>query len=339
MGQDRCALQVMAPGLFSAFPGEPAASLSKDLGTLERMLGRAVLVREPADNPVSNLLNRFGCLPPQIPGDAPLGALSLLGEGGDPGARFWFRATPVVLHPDRDQLLVFGLELHPPSRELVDTLVGAFNRHFEADDWRLEAPSVLRWYLRAPRALQVRTSSFESVVGSSVGQALAGGEDAYILRRLMAETEMLFHGVMDNGPAQAAGGPGINGLWLDGAGAVPSCGKPAYGEVVSDDPFVAGLARLCDVRLVSSRAGDGAGSPSRLVYIDGLQRARRTGDPAVFREALGELVALVLRAAQELGRNDYLQVGAGGGYALRLHRRRLRRWWSRPRSLCEPLAP
>jgi hypothetical protein len=339
MGLDRCALQVMAPGLFSAFPGDMPAASSPDIVALERLLGRAELVREPASDPVSNLLDRFGCPQPQDPDDPPLGALSLLGEGGNPGAQFWLRATPVALHPDRDQLLVFGLEPHPPSRELVDTLVGAFNRHFEADGWRLEAPSVLRWYLRAPRALRVRSTPFDSVAGSSVGDALPGGEGGGTLRRLMAETEMLFHGVTDNASAKAGGVPGVNGLWLDGAGAVPSCRDPEYEEVVSDDPFVSGLARLCNVRRVSPAAADDPGSPSRLVYIDRLQRARRTGDPSAFHKALGALAALVLGAARELGPTDCLQLGAGGPYALRLDRRRMRRWWARPRSLCGRLDP
>ena len=339
MDQDRCALQIMAPGLFSTFPGGPPAASSPEIGALERLLGRAEVVREPASDPVSNLLDRFGCPQPQDPGDPPLGALSLLGDGGDPGAQFWLRATPVALHPDRDQLLVFGLEPHPPSRQLVDNLVEAFNRHFEADGWRLEAPSVLRWYLRAPRALRVRSTPFDSVAGSSVGDALPGGEGGGTLRRLMAETEMLFHGVTDSASAQAGGVPGVNGLWLDGAGAVPSCRDPEYEEVVSDDPFVAGLARLCNVRRVSSGGMDDPCSPSRLVYIDRLQRARRTGDSSAFHKALGALAALVRGAARELGRNDCMQLGAGGPYALRLDRRLMRRWWARPRSLCGRLDP
>jgi hypothetical protein len=339
MSRGRCALEIMAPGLFSAFPWEPQAALSADIRALERLLGRAELVREPADDPVSNLLNRFGCPRLEDPVDPPLGALSLLGEGGDPGARFWLRATPVALHPDRDQLLLFDLEQHPPSRELVDTLVVAFNRHFGADGWHLEAPSVLRWYLRAPRALRVRSRPFDTVAGGSVGRALPGGEDGGTLRRLMAETEMLFHGVMNGSAAPVGDVPGVNGLWLDGAGSVPSCGKPEYEEIVSDDPFVAGLARLCNVRRVSARAAAGPGSPSRLVCIDRLQRARRSDDPSVFQEALGALVALLLGAARELGRTDWLQVSAGGQYALRLDRRRMRRWWSRPRSLFAPPAP
>ena len=93
--------EFMVPGLFTA-PPRDWLELLPERARLERLLVRGDPWEAPAADPVANLLVRFGCAPAQ---DPPLGPLSFLGEGGDPGDGFWFCAAPVLLHPDRALLV------------------------------------------------------------------------------------------------------------------------------------------------------------------------------------------------------------------------------------------
>ena len=86
------AIQLFVPDLLSAPPGyEDPADLHKH-PALRRLMSRGIKTRTPSEHCCAQLCAAFGV---QRQHDWPVAALTLMGDGGRPGADLWMRADPV----------------------------------------------------------------------------------------------------------------------------------------------------------------------------------------------------------------------------------------------------
>ncbi len=329
-------IDLLVPGLFGPLPAEPRAVVQR-LPGLERLLARADAVPFGIEGTDAALLALAG-LDFADSADCPIGALSLLGEGIDPGNGCWLRADPVHLRADLNRLLIFDLVACPPTGEQAAALVDLFNAHFADRGLRLMAPHPGRWYLGLDECPAVRTRSLETVVGRSPDEGMPSGDDAALWRALLNEAQMLFHAAPVNTERESCGLPSVNGIWVHGAGRLPAALSPRADAFFGDDPVLRGLARLAGAPAcpVPVRAEElfGAGEHS-LVLWAGLQGPVLSGDAQGWAKALGGLEAFLGRLDRGLVRAPGVQLRicpANGGLRL-VDGRRARRFWRRRRTM------
>lgn len=223
--------------LIPGFLRQHQAAGRPRLPQLERMLARATR-REPRSTG-DVLAGTFGL-------DAAAfqpGPFMRLGDGGQRDQAYWLRADPVHLAPDRDQLVLLPSSVLEVQGQELQALAAAFNTVYGAEGWRLEFLQGERGYLRAPKPLEVLTHDPEPFVGGPVLSAMPTGPDSTVLKRLMNETQMLFHTHEVNSLREEANRPAINSLWLWGGGCLPASVGHAPARIITDLPWVRGLAR------------------------------------------------------------------------------------------------
>jgi hypothetical protein len=265
-------------------------------------------------------------------------ALSILGEGGEPGTDCWLRATPVHLRADLRRLLVFDCGDFPPERAEADALVGLFNRHFAEAGLALEAPHPSRWYLRSAVCPDVRTRPLGEVLGRSPELGLPAGPDAARWRSLMNETQMLFHDAETNRAREARGVPTLNGLWLDGTGRLPVPPPRPLDAVQGGDPLLTGIARLCGAECgpLPDRPGRLPPDDARIMVLyDRLPGGAAAADPLRWAAALEGLERWMAPLVQVLRARPgaRLRLYPLDGRVLETGRGALGRFWRRPRPL------
>jgi len=322
-------LEFIVPGLLEPIPDDwlPRTGLT----LLERMLSRADAARETFSQVERNLCTRFG-LRISDSEEVPAGALGLLGDGGDPGDGFWLCADPVHLVADRDRVMLFPIDGSAFSPAQTASRADLFNKHFSGDGWYLEAPSSTRWYLRAPRPLQVTTHPLHAVSGRSLDAFLPEGPDARLLRRMVAECEMLFHAAGGMTADQPPGPETTNSLWVSGGGTLPKGLAASFEQVVSSDPLALGLARSAGIpgighwRMLSNE-------PRTLVYETRLRQALSVGDEEAFLDAFRRLLDALAEAGKLLAAGKVTRIRIGDGLTRRwtVTTATQRRWWRRRR--------
>ncbi|ABI57164.1 hypothetical protein ACN2MM_09845 [Alkalilimnicola ehrlichii MLHE-1] len=330
-------LHLLLPGLLGPVP-RAAARAPEVLGRfpgLADLLNRSTAERSPSGELTTLLAARL-----EDPDALCAGPLGLVAEGVDPAEGYWFRADPVMLHPDRDRIVVFhgGPALPEPSE--TDELVMAFNGFFSGDGVELRAPAPQRWYLRVPEALAtVTTTPLHAVIGRGMGEALPRGEQAGRWASLLNEAQMLFHTHPVNQVRQDQGRPMINGIWPWGGGRLrPLRWRNELAGLHGDDLTLIGLGKHTGVqvapldldRLPETDDGD------HLVVCDGPARALAEQDLGAWLAWLEALERGWFRGLAASRRRVRLDAGTGrawtrtGGGRWRFWRRRhdLDRWLS-----------
>lgn len=236
-------LQLIVPGLLGPLP--PAAktwdALRRPLPALSRVLARGRTERRDRPLDYTALLGpHFGL---EAGAELPAGPLSLLGDGGEPGEGYWLRADPVHLQADRDRLMLFAPGAVAPGE--AQALVAECNRLLVQDDYRLEAPTPERWYLRCPQPLALQTQPVDAVRGRYVDDYLPQGPDARRWMALMTELQMVLHGAWANHEREAGGALPINGIWCWGGGVLPRPSR-RWSAVLAEEPVLKGLALASD---------------------------------------------------------------------------------------------
>ena len=174
------------------------------------------------------------------------GPFMRLADGGQRDDRWWLRADPVHLAPDRDQLVLMPSSVLEARQDELQALAKSFDGTYGAEGWHLEFPQQDRGYLRAPRALDVLTHDPEPFVGGPVLAAMPTGADSQPLKQLMNETQMLFHTHAVNAAREEANRPAINSLWCWGGGQLPSKTATAPNRIFGSLPLIVGMARWAD---------------------------------------------------------------------------------------------
>jgi len=208
------------PGLARIVSRSRATTLDKDLEGL--------------------LLESFGV---QRQRDWPVAPLSWLGEGGDPGTRYWLRADPVHLRPERGTLVLLDARHFTLDAESARALVDALNAHFEPESVQFFAPHPSRWYAAIDKAPEIATFALRSAAGCSIEPLLPQGNGALTWHRWFNEIQMLLHSHPVNEAREAADQPTVNSVWFWGGGVLPSASPSGLAGVWGDNPLLRGLAR------------------------------------------------------------------------------------------------
>lgn len=323
--------ELAVPALFAAAP-------ERRLPALEMLLARA---RASACEPQSVerwLLEAFG-----VEDDAlPAGALTMLGEGAEPGGVRWTRADPVHLRLARGRLVMVPGAALSISRDEAASLCEALNRHF-AGVLQLVALRPESWSARLEREFAIDADSPLELAGREVDLERARGASPGSLQSLLNEAQMLLHAHPVNEAREARGEPAVNSLWLWGAGSLPQSAERRWHGVLADEPVALGLARLAGARhrpLPPSAAAWLERAPQdgrHLVVLDALRAPFALSQAEAWREALLGLERqwfAPLLDALRAGRLGMVTVHVPeAGASFEIIRGDLRRFWRRPRAL------
>jgi len=272
------------PGLFPA-RSAPLAGSDFPGPALHRLLARSVRSARLCASPEALLCSLFGVTPAP---DLPVGALTFLGGGGDPGASHWLRADPVHLRAEQGALILVSTRHLQVSLEEARALTAALNRHFAADGLQFIVQHAQRWHARLPRPMHLVTRAPSEADGCSIDPLLPTGADAMTAHRWANEAQMLLHAHPVNEAREARGELPLNSLWWWGAGGLPVPAARPHAAGWGDDPLLGGLCRWSGIPI----------HPSPASAVEWLQQA---GDPllaALRRRELPELTLLVLHAGQ-----------------------------------------
>ncbi|MBU0753242.1 MAG: hypothetical protein KJ787_02920 [Gammaproteobacteria bacterium] len=330
------------PGLLWPERALPDVVFDLDLPALSWLLGRARR-RQSAPLPFETwLARRFGLESDQPPAAA-LRRLGEPGSNGEPGSGDWICADPVHLafehgHP----LLADPAALDLQADEIAEIAVALAPTFSTVGKFSLQASGHGYVALAAPAA--ILAAPLSTAVGRGAAMLLPRGDDAARWVRLANEAQIALHALELNQRREAAGRPTINTLWFWGSGRLPDALTTPYQKVGGGGTLARGLARHAG--LPWQAAGDSmTGNSDTLLIDDRLLAPARQLDAGAWRHAMLALdreVLAPLAADLRRGRLGQLTISAPGDETtldLELGRSDTLRFWRRPRSLADALAP
>ena len=338
-------LLLYVPGLLGPWPplAESDRSALPELPGLMGILQQAQSSPAPGHDPEAQTLAWFGW-DMRHEGDLPIAAL----EQGAADEGYWLKADPVILHPDRDRLLLFDGARVDYDPEETRALLTAMNETFRPLGWRFR-----EGYLRLPQAPGLTTTPLRHALGRSVDRLLPRGPDATRLHGRLTELEMLLHAHPVNRQRQLRGQATMDGIWLWGGG------ERSVLSALRDCPF----QKVFDDRLLMKRLADHHCEPvpadwpelqtklaegENLLTLTELDRIQMHGDVHAWLERLPILDEHWFRPllqAWETRRIETLSLLAGNGrrYVLTprsgLRRRLSRLFQSNPESWGSHVGP
>lgn len=328
---------VLIPGIFSIPPeagkdDSPTTSLTPTLSTL---LARSDQAAAGPSGFESRLFGLFGVAPP-VDGDLPVAPVTRLADMGVIDREWWVRADPVFLEPGHDSLVLHaGLDL---TQSEADFLAGEINAVLAADGWLLKAPRPDRWYLKPPRAAQIRTTILSAAVGRDVHALLPDGAERQGWHTCLSELQILLHTSAVNAEREARGRRPANSVWFWGGGRLPQLGAVGWTGVWSSEPLASGLARLAGLPAATLPRGarewldqSDTGSDGLLV-LDQLASLRLQGGMTGWHSALPDLDRdwiTPLMAAVHAGQLASLTLLSDTGPVFRYQRVHRWRFWRR----------
>lgn len=280
---------------------------------LAAILTRGRFSAGPPDQSLAALL---GCA--ALPAPGPLSRLGSSTEG-DPGTGdFWLRADVVRMIPDLAAVWVERPLAADLCADALAPLRCEFDAMFAAEgiDWAPE-PGAGHALVRLAAAPACRFVDRDAARGRRLDEVLPTGSDASRWRRLINESQMIFHQFrsLDRPDQHGAG------LWFWGGGTMPAPGAaraapPASTPALTvsaapDDHLARGLARWLGAAHASAVAfEDGAAGPRLLrwradagVSFDALERDwLAPALAALMRGRLGEIAVIGDAGAWRFGR-------------------------------------
>jgi len=237
-------LTLVIPGCLQGIPGwQQHTDLLPHAPNLTRLLSRAAaLPNLPRQS--TRLLCALCDIHVPTDEDVPLAALSLLHENQDPLQAYWLRADPVLFQADRDCVWLQSLEQAPLSVEAADALVQTCAPVMQHWGYDLIAPDPSRWYVRVPEVPQLQTHTLADACGLRADTVMPTGRDAKVWRQLLNELQMLLHQHPVNEQRELEGLPAVNSLWFWGGGVCPRTVNLPWQHIVSNEPYLAGMAKL-----------------------------------------------------------------------------------------------
>lgn len=280
-------LQILAPGLFGPMPGFQSPPPTRTLRWFLRLLACADLETASGRTPEQLLFNLCGGRG-ELSAEA---ALRRLADGAERDDACWIQASPVLLKPDQDRLLLFDAEEFDLSLEEAREIAGCVSEHFADLGWVIEVSKPHRWYLKLQSAPRIESYRLGDVFGRNLFHFLPRGEEARHWRSLINEVQMLLHGLELNRQRELAGQAPVNGLWFSGEGSLGDLtwsdgGRPDV--VCSDDAFSKGLALHRDIPSISlAESGDVFPGGGRVVLLwSDLERGVWRADPDQWWQAV-----------------------------------------------------
>ncbi|MSQ54399.1 MAG: hypothetical protein EXR31_03420 [Betaproteobacteria bacterium] len=308
------------------------------LPALELVLARARRRSEAATTLDRWLLDACGA-----PEGLPAGALTMLGEGGEPGDGWWLRADPVHLAQQGEMLTVMPPPAISVSREEARAFADTLNAHFGAA-FELHPMHPERWCARAALEGKLEAVPPLEAAGRNADSVLPGG-DTKRWHALLNEAQMLLHGHPANAAREARGERAVNSLWLWGPGGLPGGLHGPWQSMSAGQSLARGLARACGIGL-DDLAHDADSWLARLppegrhlVVLDAMRIADAFDDAEGWAHAAAELEAQWMAPLLAALRTDRIHMltlhvpDATEARGYELARGDLRRFWRRPRPL------
>jgi hypothetical protein len=327
-------MRLIVPGLFAPARLIDVAADGLHLPALQTLLARATCNACAAHGVEATVAAALGLA------DAPLAPITLLADGGDPGAQFWLRADPVHLRVMRDRIVLAGNDLLELTQDEADQLCADIARHFGAA-MNPQPRCTQRWYLRCATPPRLTTTALSIALGRDIDALQPHGDDAMHYRALQNELQMLLHDHPVNQAREARGALAVNSLWLWGGGVLPpAMPMPNLPTVYSDDDDVRALAQYAgaSTHAVPAKFERSHLDGDTLVVLDALRASTQYGDAFGWRAALGVLerdwFAPLVAGRVACRIDDPLH-----GVALSLSRMDYWKRWRRVRPLVDALKP
>ena len=275
----------------------------------------------PPLDPETQTLAWFGW-DAQREGDLPIAAL----EQETTADGYWLKADPVILHPDRDRLLLFDGVQADYTPEETQALVAAMNETFAPLGGHCRDG-----YLRLPADPGLVTTPLRHALGRSVDRLLPRGRDAARLHGRLTELEMQLHAHSVNQARRARGRATVDGVWLWGGGERPVLQARPFARVFDDRILMRRLAgdRCAPVPADAAALLAELTPGENLLTLTDLDQAQIYGDVRAWLTQLPELDARWLQPLSEAlraRRMDRLTLLAGNGRRYVSNAGRRRRW-------------
>lgn len=247
-GVNRISLTLVIPDLFR----EPVIQLP----AVERLRTLATCESANFDSnfDIDHLFFRlFGATVDNSP---PVAAVTHVLDSDDTAPGWWIRADPVYLHLDRNRLILFDqrilkLSQHDAVRLAAEVSAAGVpdwlseeSQDNLQENFRVDALSPSRWYLRLPGPARIHTTKLSVVHGQEIRHYLPDGERGKQWRAWLNECQILLHNSAVNAEREARGDLPVNSLWFWGGGHTPMVTSERFNRVWSNHPLVLGLARL-----------------------------------------------------------------------------------------------
>ncbi len=326
-------IHVAVPGLFLSGEAAAEGGAGLRLPALEKLLARARAERLPVDTLEAWMCGAFG-----VPEGA-LAPVTLLADGGQPGAAYWLRADPVHLMLRGSEVILRPLASlgADEAAQLCETL----NQHFAGEGLHFLAPHPQRWYLRMERAPGVETFPLALAAGRDIRDYLPHGPGALEWHRLLNEIQMLLYGHPVNDARETRGEWIVNSIWPWGGGYGPGKIEPPFSRVYTDNVLAAAFADASGIGHLGLPPGGmpANGGGNMLVVWDGLLHALQHGDIGEWRDSLQALEHRCIRPLLQALRRGKLErltldvFREGGSWRFTLTPRTAWRFWRLSRRL------
>ncbi|TNF38668.1 MAG: hypothetical protein EP315_00935 [Gammaproteobacteria bacterium] len=324
-------LAVLVPGLLGPLPELQESTISVPrCDVLETWLARSEQHNTSCKNYYQQLAELLS-----INADFSIARVSAMVDGLDASNGYWYRADPVHFKTEMDHAILLDQHMLDILQHEAESLIDHFNRHFFDDGLRLVSRHPARWYLHTTSPLNIAATQLHEAIGRNVTHFLPRGEHALRWRRLLNETQMLFHEHDINTTREAQGKLTINSLWLWGEGAeMHYDDHKTFQWLMCNEPVAIGLASVlgierCALDEFDSMAGlQGNG----LMIIDDLLSPASYGDVEVWAQTLQNVCELWLRPLHRLlhkGVVQQINLYAADGRCFTMKRYDRFRFWRR----------
>ncbi|MDQ0140206.1 hypothetical protein [Cupriavidus necator] len=247
----------------------------------------------------------------------------------------WACLQPVHIHAARDHLV-----LMPPAQlglrqDEASALRGAIDALLQESGIALETPCAQRWYLPEAAFGPLDTTTPLRAAGRNIDIWMQAGERARDWRRLQNEIQMTWFDHRVNQAREAAGEVPVNSVWLYGGGALQPVPRLAD-TVLSNDPFLSGLALAAGSRVLPAPAGlaGAAGAEGTvLAMLDGATEAHIAEDWGLWLDRMHALnadwfgPALAALADGRIGAVTLVLAGENHFAEFTVRRADLRKFW------------
>ena len=280
----------LVPGLFDA---PRSHRISEAAPALAKLIARGSVTTETTDSMEAWLARRLGWVADSA--DFPFAAVASRGETiAAASAKYWLRADPVHLSVNRDRVVLLDAGQLAITIAESTALIAAMQAHFKSDGLNYYGPHPQRWYITSDSPIAIRTQPVSAVRGRSVADHWFDGTGRALWQTRLSEIQMLLHAHPVNEARETTGQLPINGVWLWGAGKLPSDCKQIYAQIIASDALAAGFASLSVARYTDTRRFRWADiSPTEagnaLVVIDQLASFAAYGEWDEWRDALATL--------------------------------------------------
>ncbi|MCW9014447.1 MAG: hypothetical protein OQL06_11740 [Gammaproteobacteria bacterium] len=329
-------ISLLIPGLLGPLPElEASNSDLPQCAALQRWLTRGSKTQLQVKTYFQQLAQLFDAKL-----DYSVTQLSALADGCDCSQGYWYRADPVHFKTDIDHAILLDQHQLNVLQHEAEILAQYFNQHFVDDGLRLVPAHPHRWYLHCEQKLELTTTPLADAVGRDIKHFLPAGEHALNWRRLLNETQMLFHTNEINEQREASRQLTINSLWLWGEGEVfQAAEQVAWDWVMSNEPVASGMAIASHCQLLPfnnypdslvEQAGHG------LLVIDDLMGPLSYGDVSAWSSALEKMCTQWIEPLNQLltGRQlEQINLYSGDGRCYKITASKLKKFWLRPRPI------